>query len=97
MVGNGNHVYGIVRDPGDEAERKPLNDGAPGCALIARPALRGFRHTQDSMVKVGKEGLRGGGVALVLPPESALGFLLGLRVKADVTRLHAGALAPVPR
>ena len=66
MVGNGNHVYGIVRDPVDEAEGKLLQDVAPCGALIAGPALRGFRHTKDSMVKVGKEGLRCSGAALVI-------------------------------
>ena len=96
-MGDGNHVYGIIRDPVDETERKLLKDIAPCGALIAGPALRGFRHTQDRMVKIGKKGLRRCGAARMIPPESALGFLLGLRVKTNVTRLHAGALSPGPR
>src|SRR5215831_17215569 len=97
VMGHGDDFNSIIHDPVDEAKGKPLKDVAACRALIARPALRGFRHAQNGMIEVGKERTGSGGVALVIPLERALRFLLGCGVKANATECHAGALSPAPK
>ncbi len=76
-MSKGHHLNGVIHDPVDQLEGKPLKEITASAVHKQRPAFRSKSDGFDAAVKFGQKRVRSGLASCRIPLPSSLGFLNG--------------------
>ncbi len=74
-MSKGHHLNGVIHDPVDQLEGKPMKEITASSVHKQRPAFRSKRDGFDAAVRFGQKLVRSGLVSCLIPLSSSLGFL----------------------